>query len=418
MPPTKTSRVEEEHQDEDQAPCDPWTYCCQSDSESCPTPAAAAAAANDSEDDPEDLTEEGLKARNAVLAVSKSVVALAASIVGADGDPPSTLACTGTVVSHEDSATWILTSATLIRKQGINTEVHEASIAKIEVLLHNKKVVNGQLLMYDLQYNVAVVSIDIQANLPVVVLSDLPESYFLTPSPVVAIARKFESQSLQMKRGNTCRTVSDLDCNELMISTCQIEQVFIGGLLIDLEEKIVGMNFIDDETTPFLPVQVVRGCLTHFKKFREIKQPWLGIRGRALHVLELAKLEKICHRCPKPHSGILVDMIPEASRANCEGVEVGDILNQLDGVVLHSPGQLTAMLLDKMVVAMDTRKPVVIKALVRRPRDGTAFDADLKVMERPPGECDLLFKNRWTLPQPEMYYWVPAETGEWVDESD
>uniref|UniRef100_M8AQY8 Putative protease Do-like 14 n=1 Tax=Aegilops tauschii TaxID=37682 RepID=M8AQY8_AEGTA len=277
MPPTKTSRVEEEHQDEDQ--------------------------------------------------------------VGADGDPPSTLACTGTVVSHEDSATWILTSATLIRKQGINTEVHEASIAKIEVLLHNKKVVNGQLLMYDLQYNVAVVSIDIQANLPVVVLSDLPESYFLTPSPVVAIARKFESQSLQMKRGNTCRTVSDLDCNELMISTCQIEQVFIGGLLIDLEEKIVGMNFIDDETTPFLPVQVVRGCLTHFKKFREIKQPWLGIRGRALHVLELAKLEKICHRCPKPHSGILVDMIPEASRANCEGVEVGDILNQLDGVVLHSPGQ-------------------------------------------------------------------------------
>ena len=173
--------------------------------------------------------------------------------MGADGDPPSTLACTGTVVSHEDSATWILTSATLIRQQGPDTEVHEASIAKvsnqhvylrllvhyflcvlldmllaglqIEVLLHNKKVVNGQLLMYDLQYNVAVVSIDIQADLPVVVLSDLPESYFLTPSPVVAIARKFEFQSLQMKRGNTCRTVSDLDCNELMISTCQIEQV-------------------------------------------------------------------------------------------------------------------------------------------------------------------------------------------------
>lgn len=68
------------------------------------------------------------------------------------------------------------------------------------MLLHNKKVVKGRLLMYDLLYNVAIVSIA-RANLPAMVLDDLPDSYFLTPSPVVAVARKFESGRLQMKRG-------------------------------------------------------------------------------------------------------------------------------------------------------------------------------------------------------------------------
>lgn len=78
--------------------------------------------------------------------------------------------------------------------------------------------------MYDLLYNVAIVSIA-RANLPVVILDDLPDTYFLTPGPVVAVARKFETGRLQMKRGEMLRAVCELDCDELMVSTCQIEQV-------------------------------------------------------------------------------------------------------------------------------------------------------------------------------------------------
>jgi hypothetical protein len=47
----------------------------------------------------------------------------------ADGDPTPTFTCTGTVVYHEGSATWIMTSAALIRKHGSDTEVHEARSA-------------------------------------------------------------------------------------------------------------------------------------------------------------------------------------------------------------------------------------------------------------------------------------------------
>ncbi|KAM3275385.1 hypothetical protein ACQJBY_044006 [Aegilops geniculata] len=321
-----------------------------------------------------------------------------------------------------------MTSATLIRKHDSGTEIHELNSVKIEVLLPNKKVVKGRLLMYDLHYNVAIVSAECEADLPVAVLADLPDSYFLTPTPVVAVARKFESGSLQLKRGETFRAFSELDCDELMVSTCQMEpqrknkdnsiqyitMIFIGGLLIDLEGRIIGMNFIDENKTPFLPVQVVGRCLIHFKKFGRIKQPLLGIRGRGLHMLELKDLEKICHKYRKPPSGILVEKIPEVSSANCGGIEAGDIFNKLDGVVLYSPAQLTAMLLDTMEVAVNMQQ-VVLQATVLRPRDATTFVANLKVVECAPGECHMLFRNRWTLPPPKEYWWGPSE---WHDYSD
>ncbi|KAM3257562.1 hypothetical protein ACQJBY_049709 [Aegilops geniculata] len=356
-----------------------------------PSPSSSSDDDKNNSDDDDDFSADGLRARDAALSVSRSVVSIAAST---DGDTPSTFSCTGTVVAHEASSTWIITSAAIIRKPESDTEVHEPHAVKIEVLLNNKKAVKGRLLMYDLLYNVAIVSIA-RANLPAVILDDLPDSYFLTPGPVVAVARKFETGRLQMKRGETLRAVCELDCDELMVSTCQIEQnFFVGGLLVDLEKRILGMNFIDERTTPFLPVQIVGRCLRHFKAYGEIKQPWLGIRGRSLHLMESARLEEICHNFPKPPSGVFVDMIPKETSANCGGVEVGDILNQLDGVVLHSTAQ----------------------ALIKRPKDGATVAAELIVAERPPGECDTLLNNRWRLPPLTVYYWGAPDICDWVDD--
>ncbi|KAF7065583.1 hypothetical protein CFC21_071673 [Triticum aestivum] len=430
MPPKKRNREEGEHQDLDKeakgtsgggfdARAVSFLFGHATDSEPAPEPAcppsppSSSSSDENKSDDDDDFSAEGLRARDAALSVSSSVVSIAAST---DGDAPNTFACTGTVVAHEASSTWIITSAALIRKPESDTEVHEPHAVKIEVLLNNKKVVKGRLLMYDLLYNVAIVSIA-RANLPAVILDDLPDTYFLTPGPVVAVARKFETGRLQMKCGETLRAVCELDCDELMLSTCQIEQnFFIGGLLVDLEKRILGMNFIDERTTPFLPVQIVGRCLRHFKAYGEIKQPWLGIRGRSLHLMESARLEEICHNFPKPPSGVFVDMIPEATSANCGGVEVGDILNQLDGVVLHSTAQLTSMLLDKMEVVMHERRPVILKALIQRPNDGATVAAELIVAERPPGECHTLLNNRWRLPPPTVYYWGHPDICDWVDD--
>lgn len=117
-------------------------------------------------------------------------------------------------------------------------------------------------------------------------------------------------------------------------------------------------------------------------------------------MLELTKLVEICHKYPNPPSGILVEMIPEVRSANCGGIEVGDIITQLDGAALYSVAQLTAMLLDTMEVVMNMQKPVVLQAVIQRPRDCTTFVANLNIVEPAPGECDLLFKNRWRLRRP------------------
>ncbi|XBH76133.1 hypothetical protein VPH35_102825 [Triticum aestivum] len=42
-------------------------------------------------------------------------------------------------------------------------------------------------------------------------------------------------------------------------------EIFVGGLLMDLEGRILGMNFIDENKTPFLPIQIVGRCLKHFR---------------------------------------------------------------------------------------------------------------------------------------------------------
>ncbi|XP_037420796.1 uncharacterized protein LOC119285563 isoform X4 [Triticum dicoccoides] len=49
-------------------------------------------------------------------------------------------------------------------------------------------------------------------------------------------------------------------------------EIFVGGLLIDLEGRIVGMNFIDENRTPFLPVQIVGRCLKHFRNLAFVLQ--------------------------------------------------------------------------------------------------------------------------------------------------
>ncbi|KAG2635592.1 hypothetical protein PVAP13_2NG401503 [Panicum virgatum] len=47
---------------------------------------------------------------------------------------------------------------------------------------------------------------------------------------------------------------SKLNCEELRLSTCEINKAGIGGPLIDLSGRFVGMNFYDGRrVTPFLP---------------------------------------------------------------------------------------------------------------------------------------------------------------------
>lgn len=355
-----------------------------------PTDVEAAAEAEDSSD-PEDLAEQGLtlSAKKMVLSTSKSIVSLVSYF-----DGKIIFACTGTVVDHVGSASWILTSATLVRIPDSAYDSYDRDDIKIEVHLHNKRVIDGCLAMCDLQYNIAVVTVESQVDIPIVALNDLPGYYSTVVRPVIVLGRDFRSRLL-LRQGVMIRERSKLDCSELLVCTCPVSKIFIGGLVMDFARRIVGISFFCKGTTPVLPVEIVARCLQHFKYFGKVKQPCFYMRGHALHSLELRKLDQIYHQYPELScgTGIVVEQIPEVLSPNCGGIEVGDIICSIDGVVLHSMAQLTAILLDVMVPASISQNTVSLKAGIRRPRDNTEFVAVLNVLEN-----RSVLHNRWTLP--------------------
>ncbi|TKW38775.1 hypothetical protein SEVIR_1G137700v4 [Setaria viridis] len=159
----------------------------------------------------------------------------------------------------------------------------------------------------------------------------------LKPRPVVALGRNIWSEFL-MRNGELIRANCELDCNELLVCTCDLNEDFIGGPVMDLEDRILGITFFYKETAPFLPVEIAARCLDYFKKFKE-ELPWLRIRGHAIHMLDLPVLENMCCKFAKLPSGILVEKICGVSPENCGGIKVGDVISELDGVVLSSVAQ-------------------------------------------------------------------------------
>uniref|UniRef100_A0A0E0LF96 PDZ domain-containing protein n=1 Tax=Oryza punctata TaxID=4537 RepID=A0A0E0LF96_ORYPU len=291
-----------------------------------------------------------------VLRVRRSVVSLVTTT------DEWRMFCSGTVVDHVDKKTWILTSATLVRKPGTQFEAYGREEIKIEVVLHSGETVGGFLEMCNLHYNIAIVTIEYPDSLlylPAVELRDLPLNYSLQPRPVAALGRDVDSKAFLLRCGQLIRDGSELDCKELLVCSFDVSEDFIGGPIMDSEKRFLGITYSFEKTALFLPVEIAARCIKYFKKERIL--PWLHIRGPALHTLDIDVLETICCKFAMPPSGLLVDKICDTSSENYDGIEVGDIISKLDGVALYSVAQFTAMFLDKFEVAMDTLNAVTLQ---------------------------------------------------------
>ncbi|CAN6339690.1 unnamed protein product [Urochloa humidicola] len=323
-----------------------------------------------------------------VLRVHKSVVSLMATTDGWG------MFCSGTVIDHVGEKTWILTSATLVRKPTSQFEVYRNDDIKIEVILHNEQTVTGSLEMCDLHYNIAIVTIEYPGSmvlLPALGLNNLPKYYSLQPRAVVALGRDVDSKAFLVKCGKLVRKNIELDCKELVVCMCDITKDFIGGPVMDSQKRFLGITYAYEKTALYLPVEIAARCINYYKKGKTI--PWLRIRGQALHTLALDVLESLSSKFDTPPSGILIDKICDMSTENCGGIEVGDIISKLDGDALYSVAQFTAMFLDKKEVAMD--KLNTVEAIVQRPMDKTSFVAKLNVQEVASDEHDNSIQNRW-----------------------
>ncbi|XP_047050690.1 uncharacterized protein LOC124655906 [Lolium rigidum] len=156
--------------------------------------------------------------------VSQNVVALASF----SGDKRF-FACTGIVIGCSEFTTRVLTSASLVRNSDDQAKV--ADNLKIYVCLPDNQHAMGMLQHYNLWYNIAVISIMGSRRTRTAQIYDQP---------------------------------SELDCKELMMSTCKITKAGIGGPLIDCHGNFIGMDFYGLEETPYLPRNVVLEVLRSF----------------------------------------------------------------------------------------------------------------------------------------------------------
>uniref|UniRef100_A0ACD5VLI2 Uncharacterized protein n=1 Tax=Avena sativa TaxID=4498 RepID=A0ACD5VLI2_AVESA len=188
--------------------------------------------------------------------MSQSVVALASFIVEFEGSGEHKkekkisrrFACTGIFIECDESTTRILTSASLVRGSSDEKNIHPEW--KIEVCLPSKERVDGTLQHYNLQYNVAVVSIEGVCSYRAAKLDETSQSE--VGAQVVALGRAFESGKLMATDGTVTGKRSRFDCEELQMSTCKITKAGIGGPLVDFDGNFVGMNFYDMAQTPYL----------------------------------------------------------------------------------------------------------------------------------------------------------------------
>ncbi|CAO2171045.1 unnamed protein product [Urochloa humidicola] len=189
--------------------------------------------------------------------ISRSVVSLA-SFKGEE----RFFACTGIFIDFNGSTSRVLTSASLVRTSADEHKIDDK--LKIKLYLPNKRVAEGTLQYCDLSYNIAVVGVK---GFRCLRTAEFNNQMQIEPhTEVVAVGRIFESGKLMATSGKVADKEGNLDCKELMISTCKVTKAGIGGPLIDFDGNFIGMNFHGKKVTHYLPRSVVLERLRLFER--------------------------------------------------------------------------------------------------------------------------------------------------------
>ncbi|BAF25175.1 uncharacterized protein [Oryza sativa Japonica Group] len=335
--------------------------------------------------------------------VEKFALDLARSTVGLESFTGENhlFSCSGTIIEFLNGICSVVTSASLIRCMDKDEQADEL---KINVWLPSGEKCEGFISNVDLYYNICLVTVHCTSNLPKKSFNDdtgFFDLYGNHSKDVVALGRSCEPWSLKVASGKLIPRRHRFDCEELLVSSCKITKIGVGGPLMDFNGNIVGMNFYDKKETPFLPSFIVLKCLQHFKEFGKVVRPLHGLRVGNLHKESLASLEKICHEFPKV-CGVIVEKV-EPSAEHSE-IKVGDIITHLDGMAFSNAAEFGGILLDRCVTQMlekqnlseDCNQMISLKFSVKT--RGGISEATTRTINTDKFTPSGL--NRWPLPRP------------------
>jgi Do/DeqQ family serine protease len=250
-----------------------------------------------------------------------------------------------------------------------------AGASDIEVQLADGRQARAKIVGADPETDVALLKIELD-KLPVIAFGSAQD--LQVGDTVLAIGNPFN-----VGQTVTSGIVSALGRSRLGINTFEnfiqtdaaINPGNSGGALVDAEGNLVGIN-----TAIFsrsggslgigfaIPASTAREVMTALLAHGRVERGWIGVETRELtpELVETLKLDT--------EDGLLVSRVVHKAPAEGAGIQLGDVLQAVDGHAVHSPPDLLAV-----VTALKPGANVPVKLL----RGKKALELRLKVGQRP-----------------------------------
>uniref|UniRef100_A0A8R7QB08 PDZ domain-containing protein n=1 Tax=Triticum urartu TaxID=4572 RepID=A0A8R7QB08_TRIUA len=274
-----------------------------------------------------DSSEAALSAARFLLGVSSSL----------DGEPLRR--CSGFLVDwdEEKKAGLVLTTARLIRTKdspdsGWSGGEEYAPRADVTVHLLNGTSAKGDLVYYQPHYGITFLNVEVDQPIK---LPSFCEEDVKFAQDVFRLGRD-DSLNLRItyaraeyKNPNMYRRYHNVyfrspdehgDDNEYDN----------GGLVIDLNENVVGMVNVPKRFGSFIPSSILLNCLDSWKKYRCIARPHLGMMFQAIKLLEPAHVDMLWRMYNIDH-GLIVQEVSKGSNAEILGIQKGDVIESING---------------------------------------------------------------------------------------
>lgn len=269
-------------------------------------------------------------------------------------------------------------SGFIINKKGyILTNNHVVEGADtISVTLSDKREFTGEIVGTDPQSDVALIKIDNASNLPVLPLGD--SSKLEVAEWVIAIGNPFglsQTVTVGVVSATGRNSVGINDYENFIQTDAAINPGNSGGPLINARGEVVGINTaLFSKTGGYMgigfaiPINMAKSIEKQLKEFGKVTRGWLGV------VIQNVDKDLADSFGLKKAGGILVSEVQKDSPASAAGLKRGDVIIELDGVVLEDVSDLRNRV---ALISPDSKTMLVVV------RDGREKKIQVTIGEQP-----------------------------------
>jgi len=273
-----------------------------------------------------------------------------------------------------------LGSGVIVNSEGyIITNNHVVEDADELQVAFDEKTYDAEIVGRDPESDLAVIKIEAD-NLPTIKLGDsdeleVGEWVLAIGNPFDAVLDQTVTAGIVSAKGRTNLTRGQIQFEDFIQTDAAINPGNSGGALVNISGELVGINTMIYSSSGgnvgigfAIPINLARNVMEQLISSGKVARGWLGVYIRSLNenLAEAMDLDE--------PTGALVEQVTEDSPAEDAGVEVGDVILEVDGVKINDSSVLVNTIAN---FAPGTRVDLLLW------RDGREKEVTIKLGERP-----------------------------------